>query len=228
MKDAPTPLRPALTGLGFLVLVLALLTFGPAGTLDYVEGWAFLSVFFVSCLAITLYLAKKDPKLLQRRTRGGPTAEKEPRQKIILVLANIGFASTIVVPALDHRHSWSRVPTPVVVLGDALVALGFTIVFLVFRENTFASAVIEVADEQAVVDRGPYALVRHPMYAGALLLLAGTPLALGSFWGLLSFVPLACTIVWRLLDEERFLSGHLPGYSAYLAKTRYRLIPRVW
>ena len=171
---------------------------------------------------------EKGPEAPAAADPGGPTAEKEPRQKIILVLANIGFASTIVVPALDHRHSWSRVPTPVVVLGDALVALGFTIVFLVFRENTFASAVIEVADEQAVVDRGPYALVRHPMYAGALLLLAGTPLALGSFWGLLSFVPLACTIVWRLLDEERFLSGHLPGYSAYLAKTRYRLIPRVW
>jgi protein-S-isoprenylcysteine O-methyltransferase Ste14 len=108
------------------------------------------------------------------------------------------------------------------------MAIGFAIVFWVYRENTFTSATIEVAEEQRVVDTGHYARVRHPMYAGALVLLAGIPLALGSYWGFLTIAPMVGTIVWRLLDEEAFLAKHLPGYEAYRQKTRYRLIPRVW
>jgi protein-S-isoprenylcysteine O-methyltransferase Ste14 len=132
------------------------------------------------------------------------------------------------VPALDHRFSWSRVPLAVVVAGDVLVGVGFLIVFLVFRENSFASAVVEVSAAQKVIDTGPYARVRHPMYAGALVLLAGIPLALGSLFGLLVLVPFAAILVARLLDEERFLVRELPGYAAYRQKTRYRLIPYVW
>jgi protein-S-isoprenylcysteine O-methyltransferase Ste14 len=113
-------------------------------------------------------------------------------------------------------------------VGDALVVLGFLIVFLVFRENTYTSSVIEVATEQRVVTTGPYAAVRHPMYAGALVLLAGIPVALGSLVGLLTFPPFVVIIVWRLLDEERFLVGRLAGYAAYQEKTRCRLIPGVW
>jgi protein-S-isoprenylcysteine O-methyltransferase Ste14 len=171
---------------------------------------------------------KKDPKLLERRVKAGPLAEQRPREKLIQVFASLGFLAILLVPALDHRFTWSRVPPLGVVSGELLVGAGFYIVFLVFRENTFASAVIEVGAEQKVIDTGPYALVRHPMYAGALILLAGTPLALGSWWGLLTLVPFAGIIVWRLLDEEAVLSKDLPGYDAYRRKTRYRLIPRVW
>jgi protein-S-isoprenylcysteine O-methyltransferase Ste14 len=208
--------------------LLAVLLFGIAGTLRYLEGWAYLSLYFLCSLAITIYLARNDPGLLQRRTRGGPAAEKESRQKVIQVVASVVFVSAIVVPALDRRFSWSRVPIALVVAGDLLAVLGFAIIFLVFRENSFTSGVIEVAGEQTVIDTGPYALVRHPMYAGVLVMIAGTPLALGSFWALLTLVPIAGTIIWRLLEEEKFLASHLPGYSAYLAKTPHRLIPRVW
>jgi protein-S-isoprenylcysteine O-methyltransferase Ste14 len=202
--------------------------FAPAGTLGFVEGWVFLAVFFGASLAITLYLAKTDPALLERRTQAGPVAEKERSQKVIQGFASIAFLSTLVVPALDRRCHWSHVPWPAVIVGDALVALGFLIVFLVFRENTFTSSVIEVAAEQRVIDSGLYARVRHPRYLGGLVLIAGVPLALGSLVGLATVVPFTAVIVWRLLDEERFLVSHLAGYAEYRERVPFRLIPHVW
>jgi protein-S-isoprenylcysteine O-methyltransferase Ste14 len=117
---------------------------------------------------------------------------------------------------------------PVVIAGDVLIMAGFAVVFRVFRENTFTSARIEIAEEQRVITTGPYALVRHPMYAGALLYLIGMPLALGSFWGLVAFLPMAAVIIWRLLDEEALLAGALPGYADYLRSVRWRLIPGIF
>jgi protein-S-isoprenylcysteine O-methyltransferase Ste14 len=218
----------AMSGLVQLVVVMGLLVFPAAGTLRFVEGWVLLALFSGSSLAITIYLARKDPALLERRTQAGPTAEKERSQKIIQGFASVVFASTLLLPALDHRFRWSRAPVSAVIVGDTLVALGFLIVFLVFKENTFTSSVIEVADEHRVIETGPYAVARHPMYVGGLVLVAGLPLALGSPVGLVTFVPFAAVIVWRLLDEERYLSSHLPGYEAYRQRTRYRLIPYVW
>jgi protein-S-isoprenylcysteine O-methyltransferase Ste14 len=218
----------AALGLANLVILLALLLFAAAGSIRWVQGWVFLGLFFGSSLVITLYLARKDPALLQRRTQAGPLAEKRWSQKIIQGVASISFFSTIVVPALDRRFGWSHVPLLLVVVGDALVLAGFLVVFRVFRENTFTSSVIEVAPEQRVIDSGPYAVVRHPMYAGGILLVAGIPIALGSLVGLATLPPFVAIIVWRLLDEERFLLGQLPGYAAYRHKVRSRLIPRVW
>jgi protein-S-isoprenylcysteine O-methyltransferase Ste14 len=220
--------RKATLGFVQLVIVMGVLLFAPAGTLMFAEGWVVLILFFGSSLAITLYLARKDPALLERRTQAGPTAEKELRQKVIQSLASIVFASTIVVPALDHRFSWSRAPLPAVIVGDTFIALGFLIVFRVFKANTFTSSVIEVAAEQRVIETGPYAIVRHPMYVGGLVLVAGLPMGLGSLVGLVTLVPFAAIIVWRLLDEERYLFRHLPGYDSYQKRTRYRLIPHVW
>ncbi|HEY3818480.1 MAG TPA: isoprenylcysteine carboxylmethyltransferase family protein [Polyangiaceae bacterium] len=208
--------------------MLGLALFVPAGTLRFVEAWVFVGLFTAASLAIAIHLARTDPALLARRTHAGPVAEKEWSQKIIQGVASVSFLSTVVVPALDHRFGWSHAPLPVIVIGDALVLAGFLLVFLVFRENTFTSSVIEVASEQRVVDSGPYAVVRHPMYAGALVLVAGIPIALGSWVGLATLPPFAAIVVWRLLDEERFLVVHLPGYAAYREKTRYRLLPRVW
>jgi protein-S-isoprenylcysteine O-methyltransferase Ste14 len=115
-----------------------------------------------------------------------------------------------------------------VIAGDGLVALGFLIIFFVLRENSFASGVIEVDAGQRVVATGPYALVRHPMYSGALVMLLGVPLALGSRWGLLLVIPITLVIAWRLLDEEAFLAKRLQGYPEYQARVRYRLVPWVW
>jgi protein-S-isoprenylcysteine O-methyltransferase Ste14 len=218
----------AFLGLAQLTAVMGLLLFFSAGTMHYASGWIFLLVFSGAALAITLYLMRNDPELLARRVQAGPAAESRPRQKVIQGLASAAFLSVIVVPALDHRFSWSQVPVAVVVIGEILVGVGFWLVFLVFRANSFASAVIEVGIDQKVIATGPYERVRHPMYAGALVLLAGIPLALGSFWGLLTLVPFTAVIVWRLLDEEAVLSKQLPDYDAYCKKTRFRLIPHVW
>jgi protein-S-isoprenylcysteine O-methyltransferase Ste14 len=218
----------ALLGLLNLAVVLGLAVFLAAGTVRFPEGWAFLGVFIGASLAITLYLARKDPALLARRTQAGPVAEKERSQKMIQVFASFTFLAALVVPSLDRRFGWTHPPVAVAVAGDVLVALGFWMVFRVFRENTFTSGVIEVAAEQRVIDTGPYALVRHPMYVGGLILVAGIPLALRSLVGLVTLVPFTAAIVWRLLDEERFLAAHLPGYTEYCKKTRYRLVPGLW
>ena len=225
MKDLN---RKAFGGLLFLLLVMAALLFLPAWTLSYWQAWVFLAVFGASALAITLYLMKKDPKLLARRVYAGPTAEKETSQKIIQFIAQIAFLLVIVFPVLDHRFGWSLVPPYINIAGDILTAIGFYIVFLVFKENTYASALIEVDAEQKVISTGPYSQVRHPMYIGALILLLGTPLALGSWWGVLTIVPITAAIIWRLLDEERFLAKSLPGYVEYEKKVKYRLVPLIW
>jgi protein-S-isoprenylcysteine O-methyltransferase Ste14 len=220
--------RKAFGGLLILALVMASLLFTAAGTLDYWQAWTFLAVYFSASLAITLYLMKEDPALLQRRMRGGPTVEKEPIQKIIMSLTSLGFIGLIIVPALDHRFAWSHMPPDVALAGDGLVLLGMLAIFFVFKENTFTSATIELAPDQRVVSTGPYALVRHPMYAGGLVMLLGMPIALGSWPGVLVFVAMLPALIWRLLDEERFLARNLPGYAVYQNGVRYRLIPRVW
>jgi protein-S-isoprenylcysteine O-methyltransferase Ste14 len=171
---------------------------------------------------------KNDPHLLERRVQAGPVAEKEKGQQIIQSLASIAFIAIFIIPGLDHRFGWSSVPLFLVLAGDFLVALGLLIVFFVFKENSYTSAVIEVGAEQKIVTTGPYALVRHPMYMGALIMLLGVPLALGSYWGLFMLLPITLVIIWRLLDEEKFLAKNLAGYLNYENKVRYHLIPFVW
>ena len=218
----------AFGGLLFLLLVMSTLLFLPAWTFDYWQAWAFLAVFFSSAMAITAYLMKKDPKLLGRRVHAGPTAEKETSQKIIQTITSLGFIAMLVIPALDHRFAWSTMSLYLEVAGEVLVAIGFLIVFLVYKENTFTSATIELAPEQKVISTGLYAVVRHPMYMGALLLLVGMSLSLGSWWGLFVLVIIIPALVWRLFDEEKFLARNLPGYLEYRKKVRCRLIPLVW
>jgi protein-S-isoprenylcysteine O-methyltransferase Ste14 len=214
--------------LAVLALVMAFLVFVPAGTLRYWQAWLYLSIFAGASILTTLYLMKHDPALLERRMRGGPTAETRPTQKLIMLGASVGFVGLLVVPALDVRFGWSIVSPGVVVLGDALVIAGFYFISIVYRENTFTSATIEVAKDQKVISTGPYAVVRHPMYASALLYLLGTPLALRSYWGLVAFGAVLPFLLWRLLDEERFLSANLSGYTEYSQRVRHRLVPFVW
>lgn len=212
----------------FLLVVLGLLLFVSAGTLDYWQAWVYLGIFGISSSITTLDLLKRDPALLERRMRGGPTAEQRGVQKIIMAFTSIGFGALVLVPALDRRFGWSRVPTSIVIAADILVALGFVFIFFVYRENTFTAATIQVTEGQTVVSTGPYALVRHPMYASALMYLAGTPIALGSYWGLVPFAATMPFLIWRILDEERFLAAHLQGYTEYQGRVRYRLVPLLW
>jgi len=214
--------------LAVVALVMGFLLFVPAGTARYWQAWVYLSIFLGASVVTTRYLMRADPALLERRMRGGPTAEKQATQKLIMVFMSLGFIALLVVPSVDRRFGWSTVPAFAVLAGDTLVAVGFYFIFLVYRENTFTSATIEVVPDQTVVSSGPYSIVRHPMYASALLYLAGTPLALGSYWGLVPLTLMAPFLVWRLFDEERLLREKLPGYTDYQKKVRHRLVPRIW
>jgi protein-S-isoprenylcysteine O-methyltransferase Ste14 len=207
--------------------VMCALLFGTAGTTQYWQAWVYVSIFLGASALTTFYLTKKDRALLARRMRGGPMFEKEGTQRIIMVFTSLGFIALLVVPALDHRFGWSAVAVWAVVLGDVLVAIGFYLIFLVYRENSFTAATIEVAPGQKVIATGPYAVVRHPMYASGSLYVLGTPLALGSYWGFLAFAAMTPFLLWRLLDEERILARDLPGYAEYRKRVRHRLVPMV-
>jgi protein-S-isoprenylcysteine O-methyltransferase Ste14 len=174
------------------------------------------------------YLLKNDPALLKRRLSGGPTAEKRTIEKIIMFFTSAGFIAMLLISGLDHRFKWSSMPLYLVIVGDVLTALGFYIIFKVYKENTFASATIQVAEGQKVISTGPYAIVRHPMYAGGLLYILGMPLALGSFRALLVLPVIFLFLIWRLFDEERLLSKELPGYKEYTEKVHWHLIPGIF
>jgi len=213
----------------FGTLLFAALIFLPVGTLDYWQGWAFLAVFAASTTSFTVYLAIFDKPLLERRIKAGPWHEKESSQKIIVSLVFVGFFSLIVVSALDVRFGWSPpVPAYVSLTGEALIVLSFLFIFWVVKVNSFAASTIQVTDDQRVISTGPYAYIHHPMYSGALPLLIGMPLALGSWWALILIAPFMPVLAWRILDEERFLRRNLPGYAEYADRVRYRLIPHIW
>jgi protein-S-isoprenylcysteine O-methyltransferase Ste14 len=214
--------------LAILFLVMASLLFLAAGTFAYWQAWVFLAVYFSASLAITLYLITSDPALLARRMSGGPFAEKEPAQRIIMSITSLAFVGLLVLPAIDHRLRWSELSPGAALAGDVLILLGWLGIFFVFREISFSSATIELAAEQRVISTGPYAWLRHPMYAAALVMLLGIPIALGSSRGVLIVVAMLPVLIWRLLDEERFLVRNLPGYAEYQRRVRYRLLPPIW
>jgi protein-S-isoprenylcysteine O-methyltransferase Ste14 len=214
--------------LACFVLVLGILIFVPAGTFRYWQAWVLLAVYLGSSVLILVYFLRKGPGLTERRMRSGPAAEKEKIQKIPVFFIILGYGALFVVSAVDFRYQWSEVPFLLVILGDLFVAAGWFIVFLVFRENSFASATIEVSGDQRVISTGPYAVVRHPMYTGTILWSAGIPLGLGSYWGLAGLAIMIPFIIFRIVHEERYLSGHLPGYAEYLMKVPSRLLPGIF
>jgi protein-S-isoprenylcysteine O-methyltransferase Ste14 len=225
MKKLVLPtLRTFLIG----VVVLGLLLFLPAWTLNYWQAWVFIVVFLVSVNGIGLYLSIKDTALLERRKNVGPKAEQSTPQRIIMSVAVLAILGLLVFCALDHRYGWSPVPAWVSLAGDVLVALGLLINLLVFRENSFGGSTIKTEADQKVISSGPYALVRHPMYVGVLVMMAGVPLALGSLWGLAVLAIVVPGLVWRILDEEKLLKKDLAGYTEYIQKVRYRLVPYLW
>jgi protein-S-isoprenylcysteine O-methyltransferase Ste14 len=218
----------SLAGLAFLLVFLGFILFVSAGTLNYWQAWLYIAVFGISTLLVTLYLMKFDQKLLASRVAAGPTAETEKTQKVIQSLASLLFMLVFIVAGLDFRFHWSSVPIVISLIADVLVAVGFYIVFLTFKANTYTSATIEVAKDQTVISTGPYGIVRHPMYMGASLLMIVTPLALGSWVALPFPLLLIVSIAYRAIEEEKFLATHLSGYDAYRQQVRYRIIPYVW
>lgn len=212
----------------FGIVALLALTFIPAGTVNYWQGWLYVATWIIAGSAYTVYVAKHDPALLKRRTEAGVRHEQEHAQKIIILFLYVAFVLLVTLPPLDFRFGWSRVPWYASVLGDVLIVVSFYIFFLVSKVNTYAAANVRVEEGQTVVSTGVYGIVRHPMYFGALFLLVGIPIALGSWWSLL-LVPLFLPILYfRITNEEKVLKRDLRGYEGYTHKVRYRLIPGIF
>jgi protein-S-isoprenylcysteine O-methyltransferase Ste14 len=219
---------PTLSTFAIGAIILGILIFLPAWTLNYWQAWVFIVVFLVSVNAIGVYLSLKDPALLERRKKVGPAAEQNPIQKIIMAVSILSILGVMVFSAFDHRFGWSPTPGVVSLVGDALVALGLLINYFVFQQNSFGGSTVEKYEGQQVISTGLYGLVRHPMYMGVLVMIVGLPLALGSWLGLWILVLTVPGLILRILDEEKLLQKELPGYPEYLQKVRYRLVPYLW
>ena len=220
--------KQAILGLAALAILLWVSLFVPAWTLDYWQAWVFWFVFVVCILAISVYFLHRDLSLIASRLKVGATAEQDRKQQLTQGVISIFFILLLLIPSLDHHFHWSVVSAALSLVGNVFVGLGLLTIFLVFRENTYTSVLVEVKQGQKVISTGPYSKVRHPMYSGALFMLLFTPLALGSYWGLLAFPPILIAIVVRINGEEKMLAKDLAGYSEYRQKVRYCLIPYVW
>ncbi len=209
------------------LVVLGLLLFLPADTFNYWQAWVFL-VVAISTWILSIYLLRANPAALQRRMRGGPTAETRMAQKVVMGGFWLSLATMLVVSALDHRFGCSPVPTAICVVGDVLVAVGLGVMVLVAIQNDYAAATVQVEAGQKLVSTGLYGLVRHPMYTGNVIMMVGIPLALGSYWGLVFVVPDLIVLALRIRDEEKLLQEELDGYREYTQKVRHRLVPYMW
>jgi protein-S-isoprenylcysteine O-methyltransferase Ste14 len=213
------------------IAVMAALLFVPAGTLRWPAGWVFLAEIGGFGLAIGLWLARHDPALLAERMSMLVQPAQKRWDKIFMASIVVGWVCWLALMALDAvRWRSSHVPIWGQAVGAILIALCMYFAYLVMRVNSFAAPVVKIATERGhrVVDTGPYAYVRHPMYAGAVLFFIGTPLLLGSWYGLALAPVLTAVIALRAVLEERMLAQELPGYRDYAARVRYRLVPGVW
>jgi protein-S-isoprenylcysteine O-methyltransferase Ste14 len=224
MKN-PTVKLFMMTVISLIVISLAL--FLSAGTLAYWQAWTYLAVALLASVPY-VKLMLKDPVLRKGRTKLGPLAEKRPIQKIIVALSGLPGIALFIVPGLDYRFHWSSVPFGLTLAGDVLIFVSMWIVYRAVKENSFGWATIEVSENQKVISTGPYAIVRNPMYASALVYFIGMSLALGSYWSLLPAALTTFGLVWRLFDEEKFLSANLSGYKEYCTKVRWHLVPGIF
>jgi len=206
-------------------LFIGLIILLPAGTLKFWQAYTYFAVLVVPMIFVMLYFLKKDPKFLERRTRA---KEKEKQQILLSIFTTAIFLAGFIIPGLDHRFAWSNVPIYLVITADIIVLLGYLIIFFVFKQNSYASRIIEVNENQKVISTGLYGVIRHPMYLGIIIMFLPTPIALGSYWALIPFVVLPVLLVLRILNEEKVLSNNLQGYKEYCQKTRFRLIPFIW
>jgi protein-S-isoprenylcysteine O-methyltransferase Ste14 len=213
------------------IAAMGAVLFLSAGTLEWRGAWIFMAEFVAASLAVTLWLAWRDPGLLKERM-GGPFQKGQAAgDKVFMASFMVAWHGWLVLMALDARR-WrlSQVPEALSDVGAVLILVGFVVVWLVFRENSFAAPVVRIQKErgQHVVSTGPYRIVRHPMYAGATLYLVGMPLLLGSWLGLLALPLLLGALAVRVRIEERALLDDLPGYRDYAKRVRYRILPGVW
>jgi len=224
-KERSALIVKLLVRLSFVPLFIIVFTLLPAGTFDYWEVYLYFAILIIPMLFVFVYFLRKDPRFLERRARG---TEKVKEQKLIQMINLPVFIAAFIIPGLDKRFGWSDIAAEIIIATDVFIFVGYIIIFLVFRENSYASRIIEIDKEHKVITTGLYSVVRHPMYLGVLIMYLPTPLALGSYWGLIPMALLPVSLVFRILNEEKVLRENLEDYKGYCLKTRYRLIPYIW
>jgi protein-S-isoprenylcysteine O-methyltransferase Ste14 len=217
--------RKLIVRFSFIPLFIGLCTLLPAGTFNYWQVYVYFSILVVPMIFVLIYFLKRDPKFLERRTKG---TEKVKEQKLIQIINLPVFIAAFIIPGLDRRFGWSDVSPGLIIATDAVILGGYLLIFMVFRQNSYASRIVEIDQKQKVITTGLYSIVRHPMYFGVIIMYLPTPLALGSWWGLIPMAVLPVSLVLRIINEEKVLKENLEGYKEYCLKTRYRLIPYIW
>ncbi len=211
--------------LSMLPLVIGLLMLRPAGTFDFWQVYAYFGILLVPMFFALIYFLRNAPEVLERRMK---TSEKEATQQRVVAILIISVLAIFMIPSFDKRFGWSEIPVWLVLVGDTMMLLGYLFMIYVMKVNSFAARTIEVEQNQRVIDSGPYALVRHPMYAGFLLMYVATPIALGSWWAFLAVAVVPIALIFRIINEEMVLHRDLDGYGEYTLRIRWRLVPGIW
>ena len=207
------------------LLLVDLLIFLPAGTLQYAYGWLFVGLLFIPMLIAGFVMFFKSPDFLAKRL---DAKEKQATQKGVVALSGLMFIGVFVVAGLDYRFGWSQMHTAVTVVASVLFLVAYALYAEVMRENAYLSRTIKVEQGQTVVDTGLYGIVRHPMYMATILLFLMIPVVLGSWYALIPMAFYPAIIIVRLKDEEALLTRELSGYEEYKKKVKYRIIPFIW
>jgi len=216
----------AIVKFSFIYVLLGLCFFLPVWTFNYWEAWLYIGTFSSAMIIFLIFMIRKDPALLKRRLE---TGEKRKKQKWVIGLSNLLFLFIFLIPGFDKRFEWSNVPIWLVIFADIIFAMGYLFFFWVMRENSYAAHNVKVEKGvQKVITTGPYAIVRHPMYLAVIIMFGITPLALGSYWGLIPIGLIGVSLYFRITDEEQLLKEELEGYEDYMKQTKYRILPKIW
>ncbi len=207
------------------LLFVGLLLFLPAWTFNYPNAWLFIALLFIPMLILGIVLFIKSPDLLKKRLNA---KEKQATQKSVVGISALLFLVGFIIAGLDFRFNWSSVPKWLVIIASIVLFISYLLYGEVMRENAYLSRTIEVQENQKVIDKGLYKIVRHPMYSVTIFLFLSIPLILGSWYSLICFIPYIPVIIVRIINEEKLLEKELEGYTDYKNRTKYRLIPFIW
>ena len=207
------------------VLIIGILIFIPANTINYWNGWLFMGLLFIPMFIAGIIMMIKSPELLRKRLNA---KEKEAEQKLVVKLSGLMFLAGFIMAGLNYRYSWIVIPKPIVIISSVIFIISYILYAEVLRENAYLSRTIEVQKNQKVIDTGVYGIVRHPMYAATILLFLSMPLVLGSLISFIIFLVYPFIIAKRIKNEEEVLEKELKGYSEYKKKVKYKMIPFIW
>jgi protein-S-isoprenylcysteine O-methyltransferase Ste14 len=207
------------------LIIICILLFIPAGTLDYPNGWLFIALLFIPMFFAGIIMLFKSPDLLRRRLNA---KESEDEQKTVILVSGIIFLLAFILAGLNFRFGWFKLPTIVIIIASIIFLLAYIMYAEVLRENEYLSRTVEVSEDQKVVDSGLYGIVRHPMYTSTIFLFLSMPLVLDSIFSFVVMLVYPIIIIFRIRNEEKVLENELIGYKEYKEKVKYKLIPYLW